>query len=444
MSRPKLERLEKRRFDADTRLCIQNQLVDQLLRERSGRDGGEALDWNERSFGWPSRGQAREAQGARDELVGHCAQAGARMTCGGSKLSSPGRLSPGCQACIAGKWSCFFLNRSCTAACFFCPFDRKLRDFVPEADGIKFSDLDDYLEYLERFGFTGVGFSGGEPFLQYELLLAGVRAVKKRFGRRMYVWAYTNGDLVTRERLEELREAGLDELRFDLSARAYRLEPVRLAREVLSRVAVEIPAVPEDKERLKELLSELDEIGVNWLNVHQLFVTPFNKKHFEERGYTFIGGPSIAILESELAALELVAFASGRKLRFPVHYCSAIYKSRHQPSSLRKRLASRLLVPGETLTRAGFIREISSNGGRASREKFTLRYWAPAFQKQAASALKRSLCLEQRGLTAAFVRALSTGERAERFKLPLKRLECFERMGEGLQKFSFDTAASGF
>jgi pyruvate formate-lyase activating enzyme-like uncharacterized protein len=88
-----------------------------------------------------------------------------------SKIYS-GVLSPGCLICGQGTWSCMYINGLCTASCFFCPQDRKIKkERLPNAEGIVFNQPDNYVRYLKKFGFRGVGFSGGESMLVFEKLL---------------------------------------------------------------------------------------------------------------------------------------------------------------------------------------------------------------------------------------------------------------------------------
>lgn len=85
---------------------------------------------------------------------------------------------------------------------------------------------------MKTFNIKGVGFSGGEPLLVGDRLLAHISAIRQELGESIYLWMYTNGDMVNREVLQKLRAAGLDEIRFDLSARSYNLDPVILAKNI--------------------------------------------------------------------------------------------------------------------------------------------------------------------------------------------------------------------
>jgi pyruvate formate-lyase activating enzyme-like uncharacterized protein len=300
--------------------------------------------------------QARQATEERDRLL--AALGGAHYAAGGCKPHT-GDLSPGCQRCIEGVWSCLFINGLCTANCFYCPQDRTMRqERGPIAEEIPFDDPATYVAYLRRFDFRGASFSGGEPLIVFDKVIAYLEEIKAAFGREMYVWLYTNGDLVDAAKLRALRNAGLDELRFDISARDYRLRPVDLARDHLPTVTVEVPAIPEDVATLERCLTELAAIGVDHVNLHQLMASEHNYTAMRARGYTFL--PPLAfreppVLESELVALRVMIYAAELGLDLPIHYCSHAYKARYQNLARRRRAALSVREPFERITAAGYL-----------------------------------------------------------------------------------------
>ena len=87
--------------------------------------------------------------------------------------------------------------------------------------------------------------------------------------------------------------------------------------EIIPVVTVEIPAVPEDLEITKPLTAVLSSMGVKYLNLHQIRCTQFNRPKLVRRGYTFIHGPGVAVLETELAALELIRHTLDRNIPLP-------------------------------------------------------------------------------------------------------------------------------
>jgi len=178
----------------------------------------------------------------------------------------------------------------------------------------------------------------------------------------VHVWLYTNGLLASDENLAALKAAGLDEIRFNIAADRYSLKMVRRATRCFKNVVVEIPAVPEDAEQVRQAVPHLSDMGVRCLNLHQLWCSPQNATELIQRGYTFLHGPRVAILESELMALELLEFAADHSGFLPVHYCSSVFKQRFQTAAGLRRDASLVAGKHEDVTQAGLLRQLSLSG----------------------------------------------------------------------------------
>jgi uncharacterized protein len=283
------------------------------------------------------------------------------------------KLSPGCRSCGEGTWSCLFINNKCNATCFFCP---SLQDDVaePSTSSISFADPRDYIAYIKKFNIKGVSISGGEPLITFDKSLRFIQEVRKTFGRDVYIWLYTNGLLLDKEKASRLKDAGLDEIRFDLSAVGYKTAKIRHVAGVIDNVTVEIPAIPEDLELMKGMLPKLKEEGVDYLHLHQLRCTPFNQDNLRIRNYTFLHGPKVSVLESELAALELIAWEKKHSIGLPINYCSFVYKNKFQAISARHRYAPFLKNTFEDVTRNGYIRSLSARGTREQIGELTRRF----------------------------------------------------------------------
>ncbi len=282
------------------------------------------------------------------------------LGCGGTKLDMR-NLSPGCRLCIDGDWSCLFINGRCNARCFYCP-SRQDETGLPTTNSVSFRSPLDYVAYLEQFGFRGMSLSGGEPLLTPGRSLAFLAAAKKRFGDQLHTWLYTNGTLVNKDILLRLRDAGLDEIRFDIGAVNYHLKKARLAVGAIPTVTVEIPAVPEDFELLKAKMGEMADAGINHLNLHQLRLTPYSLHRFVTRPYTYLHGDKVTVLESELTALALIKHGLDQGIDLPVNYCSFVYKNRYQKAAALRRSAHCMRKSYETVTPAGYLRTLSVNG----------------------------------------------------------------------------------
>lgn len=308
---------------------------------------------------WISMKQALEAKSRRAQIF----EAFSSNIEFDFKLTKPhsGLLSPGCRICGQGAWSCLFINGKCNCRCFYCPVSQD-HISVPTTNRISFDTPRDYADYVRHFDFKGISISGGEPLLTFERSLHYIEVTRRVLGEAPYIWLYTNGTLATVDRFEKLRDAGLNEIRFDISAVNYDLTMVRMAADIIPCLTVEIPAIPEDLDRLLELLPELHEAGVKHLNLHQLRLTPHNFSKLIGRNYTFLHGEKVTVLESELAALAILEAVSNSNMALPVNYCSFAYKRRYQQAATRRRNARYILKGYESISENGFIRTLSVTG----------------------------------------------------------------------------------
>ncbi len=279
-----------------------------------------------------------------------------------------GPLSPGCVICGEGGWSCLFINGKCNCRCFYCPTAQK-EIGVPTTNRIPFDKPSDYADYVHYFDFRGVSISGGEPLLTLDRTLKQLKAVRRKMGDCLHLWLYTNGTLLTREIVQKLQDEGLNEIRFDISAKDYDLEKLQMAVGHIPIVTIEIPAIPEDMEKVSNLLPILYDVGVNHLNLHQLRLTPYNVVNLKTRNYTFLHGDKVTVLESELMVLKLMETALAKGVKLPINYCSYVYKHRFQRADSRKRNARFILKGHESLTESGFIRTMALVGDALELQK---------------------------------------------------------------------------
>ena len=268
-------------------------------------------------------------------------------------------LSPGCKLCGEGQWSCLFITGLCNARCFYCPAGQE-SDGTPQTQRLLFDDPEVYARYINWFNFKGVSFSGGEPLMVFDRAIRSIETIRRRCPPDVYIWMYTNGILGSEAKFRRLASAGIDEIRFDLGATNYHLGVLAGAAACIPNLTVEIPAVPEEVERLKELLPRMCELGVTRLNLHQLRLTAHNAGKMLPHGYTYLHGEEPTVLESELAAFELMAFVVERGLPIGVNYCNFQFKNRFQKAGFRRKMATRLAQGNEEITRNGYLRRISA------------------------------------------------------------------------------------
>jgi pyruvate formate-lyase activating enzyme-like uncharacterized protein len=268
-------------------------------------------------------------------------------------------LSPGCRLCGEGQWSCLFITGMCNAHCFYCPASQE-KDETPQTQRLLFEEPEAYARYLNWFGFKGVSLSGGEPLMVFDRAVRAIETVRRLCPPDVYIWLYTNGILGSEAKFQKLAMAGIDEIRFDLGATNYHLGVLHGAAKHIRNVTVEIPAVPEEVERLEGLLPQLCELGVTRLNLHQLRLTSYNAERLLPHGYTYLHGEQPTVLESDLAAFELIAFVVEHGIPMGVNYCNFQFKNRFQKAGFRRKMATRLAQAEEELTGNGFLRRITA------------------------------------------------------------------------------------
>jgi pyruvate formate-lyase activating enzyme-like uncharacterized protein len=247
-------------------------------------------------------------------------------------------LSPACEACQQGVGSAtFFISLQCHRTCFFC--------FNPNQEGYEYfsahqRNLPEELEQLARSGerVQHLALTGGEPLLHTAETVEFFRCAAEKFSQA-YTRLYTTGDQLTPDLAQELAQAGLDEIRFSIrmhdleKGHRHTFERIALAKEYIPVVMVEMPILPGTFEAMKDVLVELDRLGVASLNLLELCY-PFNQTQaFNQRGYkvkahpfrvlyNYWYGGGLPIARSELECLDLVAFALDAGLKMGVHYCS--------------------------------------------------------------------------------------------------------------------------
>lgn len=269
-------------------------------------------------------------------------------------------ISQGCNICGQGLWSCLFITGKCNANCFYCPTPQ-LTDETPTSQQLTFDTPLAYAEYINYFGFKGVAFSGGEPLLFFDRTLNYINTLRQNCNPDIYIWLYTNGILANPDNINKLAAAGLNEIRFDIGATNYNIDKLKFATGKIKNITVEIPAIPEHAQKIKQLLPKLIDAGVTNLNLHQLRLTKHNAPKLLARQYHYIAAERPIVFESELAALDIINFAMQNKLDIGINYCSFYFKHRHQKAGFRKTINTTLNKQNLPVTNNGYLRQVNNN-----------------------------------------------------------------------------------
>lgn len=187
-------------------------------------------------------------------------------------------LSLGCEACKAGKWLCLFVGKQCNAKCLNCPqvITPELVDYDESFVGMWMHDAVIYTQLFQGNYIDGVSYSGGEPLMYFDKIEPVARAISSTCPG-VYQWLYTNGILVDEGKLQRMRDVGISEIRFNLTATHFKprvMRKLELACKYIDRVTVEVPSIPETWEHLIEQgkIDVLEDSGVSQLNLAELYL----------------------------------------------------------------------------------------------------------------------------------------------------------------------------
>ena len=201
-----------------------------------------------------------------------------------TKTPSGKILSKGCQTCKGGTWQCLYVGKKCNVDCVYCAQGTKQEKMetqeVPDLinDTYHIEDIKNIFNDTNAIwagsNVQGIGYSGGEPFIYLDKVLNLAQFVSK-YHDHIYQWIYTNGLLVTEDKLKLLYDNGVKEIRFHIGATNFSkkvLSKLEMAKGIMDYVNVETPATPELREFLidKKKIHWLEDIGVYQLNIGEL------------------------------------------------------------------------------------------------------------------------------------------------------------------------------
>ena len=262
------------------------------------------------------------------------------------KSLQTGNISPACVACQTGIGSStFFVSLQCHRDCYYCfnpnqedyeYFQHNTRDVIRELEEIKGQG-----QRVRHLALTG-----GEPLLHKEKAVEFYKFAQANFPET-YTRLYTCGDHVDAHILDDLKNAGLQEIRFSIRMHDFDkgqrsvFDRIALAKKYIPYVMVEMPVLPDTLEKMKEILTELDRLGLFSINLLELCYPLTNSDVYRQKGYMVKNRPfrilydywyagGVPVSRSELVCLDALAFALDANLSLGVHYCSVENKQTGQ------------------------------------------------------------------------------------------------------------------
>lgn len=248
------------------------------------------------------------------------------------------RISPACEACQTGVGSAtFFISLRCHRKCFYC-FNPNQENYAFHCDNTRNPTAELERMHSDHQKAKTLALTGGEPLLYKEETYSFFKTAKSLYPKA-HTRLYTSGDHIDEATLQELQASSLDEIRFSMrihdleQGKQQTFDRINLARKYIPQVMVEMPVLPGTYETMKEVLLELDRLGIHSINLLEFCYPFWNAEEYKARGfavknpphniyydYWYAGG--LPIQGSEEICLDLVTFAIEQGLSLGVHYCS--------------------------------------------------------------------------------------------------------------------------
>jgi pyruvate formate-lyase activating enzyme-like uncharacterized protein len=254
---------------------------------------------------------------------------------GGSVLV--GTLPEGCKYCSNGSKLVLFVTGLCASSCYYCPLstEKAGRDVI-YADEMPVSDEKDIIFEARMIDAEGAGISGGDPLCQLDRTIGYINMLRREFGPSFHIHLYTSESKVEKNVLEQLIDAGLDELRFHPQSADW--SGIELAAGMDISVGLEIPVIPGKLDTIIETAKRAEKIGVSFLNLNELEASETNFSSLSALGMRLTDMSSASIQGSRETAMDALEWARSNLERVSVHFCSSRYKDTVQ---MRKRLERR-------------------------------------------------------------------------------------------------------
>ncbi|MBD3405483.1 MAG: radical SAM protein [Candidatus Lokiarchaeota archaeon] len=255
---------------------------------------------------------------------------------GGSLLL--GELPLGCRFCSNGSKMVLFVTGLCDSSCYYCPLSigKREKDLV-FADEMPVKSYGDILFEAKAINAEGVGISGGDPLCVFDRTVSYIRQLKESFGEKFHIHLYTCHTDVEEIALEELRSAGLDEIRFHPQTQNW--SGIETALKLDLMTGIEIPVIPGKLDSTKKLLQRAEALSVSFVNLNELEASETNFARLRKLGFQLTDLAYSSILGSKEDAISLIQWGEKNLETLSLHFCSATFKDSVQ---MRNRLSRRI------------------------------------------------------------------------------------------------------
>ena len=255
-------------------------------------------------------------------------------------------ISPACERCRNGVKSVSeFISLACHRTCWFC-FNENQCDYETYKAAKKDwkSELHSFQESMGELDC--VALTGGEPLLYPNDTCEFFRYAREN-NPNAHLRLYTSGDQLTETLLEQLRHAGLDEIRFSIKLddtpeqQQRTWNNIRSAVNNIASVMVEMPVIPGTHSEMQNILRKLEQTGAFGINLLELCFPLHHASEFTARNFKLKDNPyrvlydygyagALPVEGSEELALQLMLEEVQRNTALHIHYCSLENKNTAQ------------------------------------------------------------------------------------------------------------------
>jgi len=243
-------------------------------------------------------------------------------------------LTPGCKACLSGRWTQLRTTSRCNLNCSFCYYF--VGNNIPHVEIIppdiylinnRFfteSDIKLLFEVQAEKYLSGVAWLHFEPLLELEKILPLMKFIHRK---GYHQWLYTNGVYATQESLKKLADAGLNEIRFNLAATNcsnQAIKNMRVARRYFKYLCIESPMFTEFYNSFLKKKNSILDTGVDHIHFAELQLFPKTKDNFKQEGiiYRYRKG-YVSTIRSRQLTYNIFAIAAKEKWKnILLHDCS--------------------------------------------------------------------------------------------------------------------------
>ncbi|UCD93164.1 MAG: radical SAM protein [Methanobacteriota archaeon] len=268
-----------------------------------------------------------------------------------------GKLPEGCHYCGMGAKLVLLVTGKCMRRCFYCPLSgRKRGRDVVYADELRVREDDDVLYEARLIDALGAGITGGDPLHVAERTDDYIELLKNTFGERFHIHLYTScTDLSV---LEDIEDSGLDEIRFHPPQHVWTVlektdfaEAFNQVRRGNMDLGVEVPVLPDKEREMVALVKNLDELGVEFLNLDELEFSETNWMKLRKKGYDTKDDIASAVSGCDRLAKELLS----TDVDMSLHYCTSSFKDAVQLRNRIMRRAKNVAGDWEIITPEGLL-----------------------------------------------------------------------------------------